>query len=405
MKSAVLAIVFGCAAMAQPSGYTYGATFTVDHTKVGGSDLSNVPVLISGTFAEWKTVGNGGRVQHTASCGPNSVTFPTDLVATDDAGGSNPLLPMEPEFYVASTGETVAWVNVPAISHTVDTIIYLWYGNAAVSTCQTTEESAWTSAYKAVYLLPNGSSLNANDGTASAFNGTANGSVVAIAGKVDGGGSFPGGATDYIGVAANSINTAMAGVAGVSVSVWVKYSSLNGTGQFGNVLWAGKMFSPGNSGSWINIRADGGSSAKPQCGGRSTTADSFKSVTGATALSTNTFYHVTCVLDYSANTIKVYLNGVIDGTNASAGFGSATYSGGAGGAIPTVTDRIGDSSGAGNERPTGVIDEVMVIGAALSADQVTNLYANTSNPAVGGYYSAITFPGGGATVIRRRLIQ
>ena len=58
-----------------------------------------------------------------------------------------------------STGQFIAWVQVPAVSHTTDTVIYLFYGNASIVTSQENKAGVWDAGYKAVYHLGNGVAL------------------------------------------------------------------------------------------------------------------------------------------------------------------------------------------------------------------------------------------------------
>ena len=45
-------------------------------------------------------------------------------------------IPHEIEFFDSGNGELVAWVNVTSVSASVDTDIYMYYGNAAVGSQQ-----------------------------------------------------------------------------------------------------------------------------------------------------------------------------------------------------------------------------------------------------------------------------
>ena len=75
------------------NSYLYCRSITIDHTKVGGSDSSNFPVLISGTYSWMATTANGGRVVNTVTqTGAGSaITVPADLVFTSDAACATPL--------------------------------------------------------------------------------------------------------------------------------------------------------------------------------------------------------------------------------------------------------------------------------------------------------------------------
>src|SRR5262249_38894098 len=130
-----------------PNGYSYEATFTVATGQVPTTQ-TNFPALISGTFADFKTGANGGRVSNlcTQNVGNSSLSVPCDLIFTSDAAGTT-LLSWEFESYNASTGAVNIWFNVPSISN--GTVVYAWYGKSSVTTLQTTPTSSWSNNWLA----------------------------------------------------------------------------------------------------------------------------------------------------------------------------------------------------------------------------------------------------------------
>jgi hypothetical protein len=117
-----LVLVVPRAAIAQASGYAFERAIVINHSQVANADQSNFPVLISGTFSDLATVANGGSVQSAQGY---------DIIFTSDSAGQTQL-PFEQETYSAATGAINYWVQVPTLSHTIDTIIYMFYGNASV---------------------------------------------------------------------------------------------------------------------------------------------------------------------------------------------------------------------------------------------------------------------------------
>jgi hypothetical protein len=170
-----LAVSATCATTgrAQGSGYSYSRSITINHTKVPNTDQTNFPVLIAGTYSYLATTGNGGNVT-------NSNGY--DIIFTSDAAGAN-MLAFERQSYNASTGAVTFWVKVPTLSHTTDTVIYLFYGNSSVTTDQSNKTAVWDSNYLGVWHMSNGVTLNGNDSTANGNNGSTSG-VTAVTGII-----------------------------------------------------------------------------------------------------------------------------------------------------------------------------------------------------------------------------
>src|SRR5205807_366338 len=172
----------------QGSSYAYRRTITIDHTKVPNTDQSNFPVLIAGTYSYLATTSNGGNVQNANGY---------DVIFTSDTGCANKLN-HEVETYNAGTGAVNYWVKVPTVSHTTDTVFYMCYGNAGITTDQSNKTAVWDINYKAVWHVPNGTNLNLYDSTTN--HDLTNNSATATTGQVDGGIAFDG-STQYLSLA------------------------------------------------------------------------------------------------------------------------------------------------------------------------------------------------------------
>lgn len=134
------------------SGWNFRKKLVIDYTKVSGAQV-NFPVLVSITDNDLKT---------------NTQSTGNDLLFTSSDGTTK--LDHEIEKYTSTTGTLVAWVRIPALSATVDTEIYLYYGNATVSS-QQNKTGVWDDNYLAVYHLSETSghhldSNNSNNSTA-----------------------------------------------------------------------------------------------------------------------------------------------------------------------------------------------------------------------------------------------
>jgi hypothetical protein len=129
--------------------------------------------LVSVTDAELRTVVNGGKV------GKNDGT---DILFT--AGDGTTKLNHELERYTATTGSTAAWVRIPSLSASVDTVVYVYYGNAAAAD-QQNKTGVWDSNYKVVNHLKDASGP-LTDSTQYGNNGTASGGAAFTAGGMAG---------------------------------------------------------------------------------------------------------------------------------------------------------------------------------------------------------------------------
>ncbi len=168
--------------------YSYKRSITINQSQCGGSPSTNFPVKFDSTDADFKSAANGGLVQNVSAGQPCDLAFFTDATLATSA-------PYELETYDATTGHVVAWFKIPT---TASAVPYIAYDDAAIVTYQGNPNAVWSSGFKLVWHLPDGSSLSANDSTSNANNGTITG-CTAMAGQIDGAATF--GATNYINVA------------------------------------------------------------------------------------------------------------------------------------------------------------------------------------------------------------
>jgi RHS repeat-associated protein len=170
------------------NGYSYQRAIVIDHTKVPNTDQVNFPFLFNTTdpTLALATATNGGHVTS-----PNGY----DIIFTSDPAGQN-ILNYEMEEYDPVHGQVIAWVRIPTLSHTTDTVLYVFYGNPSITTSQQNPTGVWDSNYQAVYHLANVGTGTAADSTANGNNGTLN-LVSTATGEIDGAVGFNG-ASSYI---------------------------------------------------------------------------------------------------------------------------------------------------------------------------------------------------------------
>jgi hypothetical protein len=318
-------------------------TVTVDHTKVP-STQTNFPILISVTNASLKTVGNGGNVQ-------NSNGY--DIRPYTDSALTTAITGYELERYNATTGEVVMWVNIASLSSSSDTIIYLAYGNGALTT-DGSSSTTWDANYKVVYHLKDGTTLSLVDSTGG-NNGTGSGTPTVGAGIIDGAMTL---------VAASSQSVAIGTATDIPVSTawtasfWMKMTQVYAGGNDFAVMWGGSS----NNGPHVGYKDTG-----------FTTPQLFMAIWGGAeakdpaTISQNVWYHVAGVWD--GTNITIYKNGTSVGTTATTIAAAAGYTGEVG------TDNLG-----GGNNFDGLLDEVRFSSTNRSADWLTTEYNNGSNP-------------------------
>ena len=221
--------------------WEYRKTVTINHNLVAAS-LNNFPALIDITDADLpsKAQSNGN-----------------DIAFTDSSENK---LDHEIESYNSGTGHLVAWVRVPSISPTSDTVLYMYYGNAGASS-QQNPTGVWDSNFKTVQHFKEVSGTQ-YDSTSNDHDGTAyNGVVQATPGKIGGADWFDG-TDDYVDISGGDIVVGD----GHTVSFWeYNMSVVEPTDQFGRIfddwsgstgfLWqspGGVQFQIGNVEDWSN---------------------------------------------------------------------------------------------------------------------------------------------------------
>jgi hypothetical protein len=337
------------------AGLLFRRSITIDHTKLGSADVSNYTLLLSGTYdgtagaLDLRTVANGGKVQKTAAQPLYSLTVPADVIFTTDSGCTSKLS-WEYETYSASSGAARIWIGpISSVSHSADTVIYICYDSVNVSTFQGgSRGAAWSANYAAIYHLPDGSTLNLNDSTAAAVNGT-NAGATATSAQVDGGASFDG-ASGYVSLPSAAAPT---GNSHLTLQAWINSSDLT------NNHWMIGVGVGGSNDQSAFIITFGDGTIK-------------FGAWGANFFSTHnwldgTWHHVASV--YDGATFKIYVDGALDGTGTYSTLNLGTGS-------PFLGAYIGGPSNYYN----GKLDEVRINTTALTASQITAEYNNQNAP-------------------------
>lgn len=163
-------------ASAAGDGWSKHIAITTNHTEVSAVDTYTVIVNI--TDASLKTTGNGGVINNTGTV--NGENVPYDLVFSTDVHGVT-LLNWYVKYYDGVTnGQIIAFAKLVDLSTSTNLTFTMAYGKSSVSSFQGgSAGSAWDSKYVFVSPLGNGTTLNPNDFSVNANNGTVTTGVAA----------------------------------------------------------------------------------------------------------------------------------------------------------------------------------------------------------------------------------
>ncbi len=324
--------------------WTNRKTITINYTQVSGtSNLTNFPVLVSVTDPNLATVANGGNVGK-----PDG----SDILFTASDGATQ--LAYEMESYNASTGQVIAWVNVPTLSPTADTVLYVYYGNPAAAN-QQNPAGVWDSNYEGVWHLPNGTTLGANDSTGNANNALALNGTSAGTGEIDGAASFNG-TSNYIEIPnSNSLN----GWSEQTVSVWIKAQ----TGMTNNA----RLIEKGANNEWTLAFNYGGASQELTLQNLGTNSPA---ITTSVAVADNTWHKIDATINNTSKAIAIYVDGALNVAGTSSGSASSTSG-----------NLYLGQYGNGGYFYQGLMDEVRISNTLRSAAWIATEFNNESSPA------------------------
>jgi hypothetical protein len=328
------------------SGGTWGyrQKVTINHNLVPNTDQTDFPVLI-------QTKDAGSPVFAKALASGNDILF------TDSDGVTK--RSHEIEKFDTTNKELDAWVKVPTLSHTTDTVLYMYFGNSGASD-QQNKTDVWSNGYSGVWHLSDAAGP-AKDSTTNNINASVVGTVTFGAfAKIGTGVSFNGSNGNYLDAGnSNNVN------APVSLSGWYNTSDAKNQGIIGK---------------WSNI-ADGDSR---QSYSLSTNGlkinDAFNATNGSDngQTSTNTpgsgsWHYVVVTAANAASGQKIYIDGALDSQVTPSGT-----------LLATTTDPLYLGAFALGWSAAcvfhGTLNELRIQTAARSADWVATEYNNQNDP-------------------------
>lgn len=332
-----------------------GATFkaiTIDHTKIPNTDQSNFPMSFDITQTYLKSVANGGGVVNASGF---DINFSADNI------GATPLS-WDLVSWNIVTGRITGTVRIPTASHTTNTVIYISYGNASITTFQgSVAGSVWDGNYLRAYHMDEvltGASQTIKDWTANAGNMTSVGSWVSgqsVAGKIGNGLKLLNSTSTYAtfsSIALTSTYTIEGWFNPTSATPDGDTYSFTGTSSNDQLAWGD---APGYVALFTN-----NSSNKVQSAG-------FPTPTPGTPWASNAWHHL--VVTRTGTTWTMYLDGVSNATSAQ---GTNLTINALGFLFGFVTNDI-------------ICDELRISNSVRSADWITASYNNQSSPST--FYS------------------
>jgi hypothetical protein len=318
--------------------------------------------LFDSTDTTFKIVANSGDITNSSGY---------DIIFTSDAGGST-LLDWEIELYDGTGGRFVAWVKIPTLSHTADTVIYVFYGNAAITTFQGNVNGTWDSSFLLVNHYGDGSTLSLTDSTSNGRNGT--NSVIPImarAGQISGAGT-----PHYTGLGHQAYVTyndsgLPSSNGSRTFSLWINFEGVS--------LPSGYCFS---TGTWLTNH-EGFSLAPGRVPGilyDGGTAYSF-----SYSFSNAVWYHIVITYDSASSTLSFYVDGALIASTTVSGLNTVNP-----GTMYTFETNPADY----NANIDAALDEFRIANIAHSVDYILAEYNNQVNPS--GFYTLGSPPPSGA---------
>ena len=260
----------------------------------------------------------------------------------------------EIEKYNPATYELYIWVQVPTISGTLNTDIYMYYGNGS-ATSQQSVAATWDNDFVMVQHLQETSGTHF-DSTSQNNDGTPqNGVVQTATGKIDGADTFDG-VNDYV----NVPDSTSLRVVAMTLEAWVRIPAPLPSSGYHGILNHGI---DGNA-NWYLLSYDGSINRFHY----RWSIGSVRRTNFAATVSADTWYYVVGVLNAGTTTAYTYLNGGLDTTVTGASLPTATAS----------TLDIGRSLS--SELFKGTIDEVRISKVARTPEWISASFRNQNTP-------------------------
>lgn len=210
------------------------------------------------------------------------------------------------------------------------------------------------------------SSTNSNAASL-AGNATYSGTVPTLTGESNSYSMSFDGSGDYLNPGSNL--GILANTKGITLSAWIRKNTNSAQDQI-----VGFSTNGSNSNSRAFMQTNG---SALECAARAADSEALQTVATAAVLSTSTWYHVVCVIDYPNDVIAIYLNGVLQATDIPPSFtqNNTDNTTSQNSSIGIDEDKIGGDF-------DGLIDEVRVYNRALSSSEALALGSGKNTNAI-----------------------
>ena len=349
------------------------------------STLTNFPLLVNiSSDNDLKTTGNGG---HVTDAQGDDINFKAlDDLTCGGAGMAPCTLAHEIEKYVATTGELVAWVKLPAMNGngaSSDSVIYMYYGNSSITSSVEQKTAVWSNSYLSVYHLkenPEDPDPPMKDSTSSGFNLNENAvwNDSQVPGKIAGSIEFHQ-TYQYFNAASSTANNITTGDA--TFSAWIKGDS---DAASKNILGKYDVAGSNDCGGYgLQLNASG-YFEMAWVQNNPSTCPMYSLAATTNALNDNTWHYVVGVRQTGAGgSVKLYVDGNLVATD-STNYGNS-WSTGAGGADTSFY--VGDGT-YGYNRWYHSLDEIRISSTPRTASWILAEYNNQNSSST--FYSVAT---------------
>ncbi len=262
----------------------------------GDGALTDFPVLVSVTDPQIATAALAGG---------------EDIVFT--AGDARTVLASEIESFVRADNQLVAWVKVPRLSATTDTKLYVYYGNPSPPAPTPPPEAVWTADFLGVWHLHQNPGPGGAGEIRDATNGNRGGTAVnmestdLVPARIGRGFTFNG-ADEYLDFSAMNVGDTF------TISMWVQFAG----GISVRPLMANSTLGGDTDGFRFFVNSANVQDRRIYFEtGNGTNGSVDRAFTEAGAMPLNALTHLAVVVNRTAATAAIFVNGVPAATDTS----------------------------------------------------------------------------------------